>query len=234
MRVRALRGAEGGGVQQSAKQRVNTPPRSRAPSLAAPPDFDTAASLQRMVSVSALQRSQLASAARGEAGGEAPGARSARAQGGGELLRVPSMQPADSEKTKRAPASDGPSPEGSGGGDERAGAGGGGPAGPSVSTREGRAALAALAREAHSRGADALWRGCGDPVAALVGAGYLLLRAGGFRARAAAAVGGLAGGLRRMASLAPGGGALAEADALRALRSFSQQAAGGGSAFAAP
>jgi hypothetical protein len=186
--------------------------------IAAPPEFDaapghldSAVSLQRMASISALQTARLPGIK--EAGPATEAARGAGSVRAGELLRMPSIQSEKKDKKAEGWRKDATANPGDDAG-AAAGAGGGAATRPSVTTPEGRAALAALAREAAAR-ESAIW-GCRDPVAALVGAGYLLLRATGFSRRAPAAV----EGLRRMASVrGDEGAALARAASLAAGRS---------------
>ena len=231
--LRAARGAGGvgAGAAATALVELSEDDKQFAACLATPPDFDAAGSLepamslQRMASLSVLQRADIAAAvreARGGGGGAAaapelaaaakPSSAAARADGGngngGTLLRMPSVQV--DKKDKRVQALT----KGGGAGDngeadaaEQAG-GAGGAAWPSVSTPEGRAALAALAREASARGQWQLFHGCGDAVAALVGCGCMLLRAARFSRSAPTAVEALAGTLRRMASLPSSGNGL--------------------------
>jgi len=206
--------------------------------LAAPPDFDAAGatdptvSLQRMASISVLQRNSPAlAAARAEqpGGGAAPAVTNIKTattttNKPGELLRMPSIQQEKRNKKAegwRKGAGDGGltglASEGSGA------PGGAGDRWPSVSTAEGRAAIAELTRQAQEAGQWQLFYGCTNAVAALVGTGYLLLRAAGFNRRAPQAIEGLSSGLRRWSSLPVGSLA----------RSASLPWGGGGAALAA-
>jgi hypothetical protein len=195
--------------------------------LAAPPDFDAAGnldpamSLQRMASVGALQHSEFSPARTAAAAAQAQQQQLPGGGGGssavkpGELLRMPSVQQTKKDKKPDGWRShDGVSPDPAGLTSEGSGVPQQLPAAaaetrgwPSVSTPEGRAELAALAREADRARQWQLFHGCRDAVAALVGTGYLLLQAAGFSRRAPAAVDGFSSGLRRLASLGAGGAA---------------------------
>lgn len=178
--------------------------------LAAPPDFDAIGdpsfSLQRMASISAMQRAspQFTSAARGaeqQAPQQQAGSEALRPGRPGELLRMPSIQSEKTDKKVQGWRKDLSNPgEGAAAADEGFGAGGGGV--PSVSTPEGRAALAAMAAAAQRRHRWAPFEGCTDIVAALVGTGYLLMRAARFSQRAPRVLDRLSTGLRRMSSVA--------------------------------
>lgn len=171
--------------------------------LAAPPDSDAIGvgtpefSLQRMASLSALQRTP--ASARGDEGAPATPASAVRARGGGgELLRSPSLQQTEKKKQRAA---------GMHGGMRQDSIGVDSPAAleeegddayttPDVTTPRGRAAVAARAAEAARP--QGLFAGTGDAVAALVGVGYLILSAARFDRRAPGAVERLSTGLRRM------------------------------------
>jgi hypothetical protein len=149
-----------------------------------------------MASISALQTARLpggGGAPEPAAATEAAGVKAARGGGGSELLRMPSIQTEKKDKKAQGWRKD---LSATAGADEAAAAAAGGGAVASVSTPEGRAVLAALARDAAAR-ERVLFHGCKDLVAAMVGAGYLLLRAARFNRGAPAAV----EGLRRMSSL---------------------------------
>jgi hypothetical protein len=190
--------------------------------LAAPPDFDAAPagpefSLQRMASLGALLRpqgggaAQAAQAAHGqqEAQVEPAGtlSRGSGAARSAELLRTPSVQV--QKKAKKADwrgdlsPSDGRAEPDAAQGDQGAAAAA---ARPDVATRQGRAAIAAAAAAAKAAGG-APWQaleGVEDAVAAMVGVGYLLMRAAGFSRLAPHALGRLTTGLRRTASVQQG------------------------------
>ncbi|GBF98321.1 hypothetical protein Rsub_10984 [Raphidocelis subcapitata] len=210
--------------------------------LAAPPDFDAAGafgpevSLQRMASLSALQRSPSLAAARAEEEAATPtAARGGAAAGrhGGALLRSPSVQPDSEKKTKKAlPAAGGMRRDSAGEGLIQ-----------SVSEYEAAAAASAAAAGAAAAQlprtpprqalppppppspsplpplAGQLFAACDDAVAALVGCGYLLLRAARFDARAPEALSRMTMGLRRV-SLARRSSAASELAAAAALAGY--------------
>jgi hypothetical protein len=169
--------------------------------VAAPPDADVVGgttpefSLQRMASVRALQSSP-SLAARGD-----EAATPAAKRGGGELLRSPSVKQTD-KKSKKAAGAPGGMRRGSGAVEDDLLADmdvDGANRSPAAGAAAAVAASAAAARTA-PRGAPqhplaALFQG--DAVAALVGTGYLLLRAAGFDTRTPHAVERLSLGLRR-------------------------------------
>jgi hypothetical protein len=174
--------------------------------LAAPPDFDAdlaaggatpGLSLQRMASIRVLQSPSLAA----RDSGLTPAASAAK-RAGGELLRSPSVQHSDKKNRRGAPAPGGVR-RGSGAVDDALAA-----MEPESPAPAGAAAAAAGAAPDPLA---ALFQG--DAVAALVGTGYLLLRAAGFDRRTPAAVGRLSVGLRQQSVERRLSGALARAAA---------------------
>ncbi|KAI8464853.1 MAG: hypothetical protein J3K34DRAFT_525846 [Monoraphidium minutum] len=193
--------------------------------LAAPPESDAIGavtpefSLQRMASLSALQRTPPLATREATQPATAPAtpAAAARRGAGGELLRSPSVQPETNKK--RAKGLHGGARQDSVGADNPFGfetpreddtMADADAATPGASTPEGRAALAAAAAAAAATAAAAaaarpwqLFAGADDAVAALVGVGYLLMRAARFDRRTPRAVEHLSSELRRLS----GGGA---------------------------
>lgn len=174
--------------------------------LAAPPDSDAIGSttpeisLQRMASLNALQRTPSLAARGEEASTPTPLTPSSAIKRGSELLRSPSIQ--TEKKNKKGPGTYGGMGTGSGPisdavvglEDLESAAAAAAPA--DVSTPAGRAAAAAAAAERQQQWSP--FEGCGDVVSALVGTGYLLMRAAGFSQQAPKAVERLSTGLKRM------------------------------------